>query len=180
MTTLSQWKARLAGLPNTMWFSKFPINPLTVFHITSKSFAFTNLKPVIPGHVLVSPIRIVDRFTNLTSEETEDLFLCAKLVGDALLYTHPHADSLTITIQDGKSAGQTVPHLHIHIMPRWKDDPFNLDRKGNDAIYQEIDKAEEKLGNRIDEIGLPRTADCMITEAQNLRESLEYLLSKSG
>lgn len=32
------------------------------------------------------------------------------------------ASALTITIQDGPLAGQTVPHVHIHIIPRYKDD----------------------------------------------------------
>lgn len=40
-----------------------------MFLKTALSFAFVNLKPIVPGHVLVSPLRIVKRFKDLTPEE---------------------------------------------------------------------------------------------------------------
>ena len=55
-----------------------------IFYETSKSFAFVNLKPVLPGHVLVSPIRVVPHFEDLTLEEVSDLFQTAQKVERAV------------------------------------------------------------------------------------------------
>ena len=51
-----------------------------IFYESSKSFAFVNLKPVLPGHVLVSPIRVVPLFEDLTLDEVSDLFQVAQKV----------------------------------------------------------------------------------------------------
>ena len=50
--------------------------------------------------------------------QVSDLWCLAQRVGSAL---EPHfgASSLTLAIQDGPQAGQTVPHVHVHILPRW-------------------------------------------------------------
>ena len=92
MTSISNWRSIISSLPEILSFSKFPIDTRTVFHASDLSFAFTNLKPVIPGHVLVSPRRVVDRLTNMTEREVEDLFRMARTVGEAILIAHTQAD----------------------------------------------------------------------------------------
>jgi bis(5'-adenosyl)-triphosphatase len=181
MAHVAMWKARLASLPEKLSFSRFPIDSNTVFHATELSFAFTNLKPVIPGHVLVSPFRVVDRLALLSTAEIDDLFRSAKLVGDAILKAHPHADSLTYTVQDGSSAGQSVAHVHVHIMPRWAGDPFNASKAGNDAIYNAIDRSDQIVAEahvRVDSKPAlqARTPDEMIKEGLMLRGVMEAIL----
>lgn len=59
------------------------------------------------------------------------------------------ASSLNIAIQDGVDAGQSVPHVHAHIIPRKKDD---LEEKGGtDAIYDMMESEEAHLGNQMKE-----------------------------
>ena len=181
MSQLSIWKSRLAALPEQLMFSRFPIDSRTVFHATEFSFAFTNLKPVLPGHVLVSPYRVVDRICDLTALEVADLFSCAQVVGSAILKAHPQADSLTFTVQDGPSAGQSVKHVHVHVMPRWSEDYFNSSRAGNDAIYEAINQADSELHShlvRVDESTTtePRSRDEMVREGQQLRVILEGII----
>lgn len=173
MTTSSKLLTRLAALPEVLSFSRFPIDKQTVFYASDTTFAFTNLKPVVPGHVLVSPIRVVDRLTSLSDCEVRDLFATARIVGHIILKAHPQADSLTFTVQDGPSAGQTVAHVHVHIMPRWKDDRFNLCKQGNDSVYEAIDTAEEGMHcehGRVDEqTSVAGRSPCdMIAEAKDL------------
>lgn len=57
-----------------------------------------------------------------------------------------HASSLNIAIQDGIDAGQSVPHVHAHIIPRKKDDLS--DAGGTDAIYSMMDGEEGDLGRQ--------------------------------
>ncbi|OXB66215.1 hypothetical protein ASZ78_000640 [Callipepla squamata] len=62
---------------------------------------------ILPSDVLVCPLRPVERFRDLCPEEVADLFRTAQRVGSAV-EKHFCATSLTITIQDGPEAGQTV------------------------------------------------------------------------
>ncbi|KAI3993757.1 hypothetical protein MKX01_002770 [Papaver californicum] len=94
-------------------------------------------------HVLICPKRVVKRFVDLTSEEASDLWLTAHKVG-GILEDHHQASSLTFTIQDGPEAGQTVPHVHIHILPRKSGDFMRRNGK-NDHLYDAIDKKEKEL-----------------------------------
>lgn len=54
------------------------ISKETIFYKTNLSFAFTNKKCVVPGHVLVAPLREVKYFSELTPEEVADLFQVMK------------------------------------------------------------------------------------------------------
>ncbi|CAM0950431.1 unnamed protein product [Alopecurus aequalis] len=94
--------------------------------------------------VLVCPKREVKRFADLSTDETIDLWVTAKEVGVRLEQYHK-ASSLTFTIQDGPQSGQTVPHVHIHVIPRKKGDFEN-----NDEIYDAIDVREKELKEKLD------------------------------
>jgi len=66
---------------------KIRISPKHVFLETPLSFAFVNLKPVVPGHVLVCPKRVVEKYEEMTGEEISDLMLASQkvAVGESLL-----------------------------------------------------------------------------------------------
>eukprot|EP00884_Botryococcus_braunii_P005971 jgi/Botrbrau1/15375/Bobra.43_2s0006.1 len=89
-------------------FATFPIRRSEVFAETEMAFAFVNLKPVVPGHVLVSPKRVAPRFADLNPDEVSDLWNLAQRVG-SVIEKHFDASSLTLAIQDGPAAGQ--PYL---------------------------------------------------------------------
>ncbi|XP_066369116.1 bifunctional bis(5'-adenosyl)-triphosphatase/adenylylsulfatase FHIT-like [Miscanthus floridulus] len=125
-------------------FGPYKIDAREVFHATPLSYAMVNLRPLLPGHVLVCPKREVKRFTDLSSDETSDLWVTAKEVGVCLEQYHK-ASSLTFAIQDGPEAGQTVPHVHIHVIPRKKGD-----FEKNDEIYDAIDVKEKELKEKLD------------------------------
>ena len=104
-----------------------------VFYQTPLSLAIVNIKPVLPGHVLVISRRRCPRFTLLSAAETADLWQSAQRVG-AALEKHCQASSLTLAIQDGPDAGQSVPHVHVHVLPR-----HAADLPDNDELYKTID-----------------------------------------
>lgn len=90
------------------------------FYKTDKSLAFTNKRCVVPGHVLVIPLRCVNSLTELRPDEVADLFGVVRRVQKVLRIVH-EVDVTSIGIQTGEEAGQTVKHLHVHILPRPKD-----------------------------------------------------------
>ena len=83
--------------------------------------AVYNIAPVLPGHSLIVPRRHVERLGLLSDNEVCHFFTFARRVTDFLL-SHFKADGFDWTIQDGMSAGQTVGHVHLHVIPRWPDD----------------------------------------------------------
>ncbi|XP_039111629.1 bis(5'-adenosyl)-triphosphatase, partial [Hyaena hyaena] len=88
-------------------FGQHLIKPSVVFLKTELSFALVNRKPVVPGHVLVCPLRPVERFRDLRPDEVADLFQATQRVG-MVVEKHFQGTSLTFSIQDGPEAGQTV------------------------------------------------------------------------
>ena len=77
--------------------------------------------PVSLGHTLIIPRRHVGSFFELTTEERNALF---SLLDEAKAEIHRshQPQGYNIGINDGSAAGQTVPHLHIHLIPRFSGD----------------------------------------------------------
>ncbi|EKV12343.1 hypothetical protein PDIG_44710 [Penicillium digitatum PHI26] len=148
----------LKGATAPIYFGSF-----VVFHTTPLSFALVNLKPILPGHVLVSPLRVVPRVTDLTPAETSDFFLTVQRVGRMIERVYG-ATSLNIAIQDGVHAGQSVPHVHAHIIPRKAGD---LDHAGGtDAVYEMLDGDEGNLTKAFKN-AVPAEEDDQSTEVGN-------------
>jgi len=119
-------------------FGQFRVNSSQVFFRSKKCLGLVNLMPVVPGHVLLIPKRKILRYSELLEEELFDLSLSLQKVSNIVEKVYS-ATSLTMAIQDGKEAGQTVEHVHVHIMPRKKGD-----FEKNDDIYIEIEKPERR------------------------------------
>lgn len=77
--------------------------------------------PISLGHTLIIPRRHVGSFFDLSGAERSDL--CSLLEeAKRQLDAEFRADGYNIGINDGATAGQTVPHLHIHLIPRYRGD----------------------------------------------------------
>ena len=99
-----------------MKFGDKTIDEKIIFYKRKLVFAFTNLKPFMPGHVLLCPTRVEKSYKNLTETEMIEMWISAKNISDNLKKYY-HTDSVQISIQDGKDSGQTVEHCHIHLIP---------------------------------------------------------------
>jgi predicted amidohydrolase/diadenosine tetraphosphate (Ap4A) HIT family hydrolase len=136
-TTYYKQKFPTEGVDAT--FADKTIPASSVFYRSRLSFAFVNLHPLVPGHVLVSPNRVVQSIKDLTPAENADLFNTVQVVSNVVL-EHYKAESSNIAIQNGADAGQTVPHVHVHIIPR-KHKDFGDD---TDNMYKELAEHETK------------------------------------
>lgn len=77
--------------------------------------------PVTPGHALLVPRRHVATWFDATSEEQAALLAGIQLARDAIEIDHqPHGFNVGMNL--GEVAGQTVPHLHVHVIPRYPGD----------------------------------------------------------
>ncbi|MFH2018898.1 MAG: HIT family protein [bacterium] len=83
--------------------------------------AFLDIHPCAKGHTVVIPKKHASSFLKLSTEEwrniSSGLMKAVKKVQDAL-----DPDGLNIGINEKPAAGQAVPHMHWHILPRWEND----------------------------------------------------------
>src|SRR5437667_10967649 len=94
--------------------------PLRIFE-TTFFFAIYDDFPLRLGHVLIVPIRHVERLTDLTPEEFCSLhFVIQEMVKH--IEDKFKADGYNIGVNSGEVAGQTLAHLHMHLIPRSSGD----------------------------------------------------------
>jgi bis(5'-adenosyl)-triphosphatase len=119
----------------TMDFAENKINDYEIIFKTELSFAFMNHRPFLPYHILVSPIRIVSRYKDLTQDESSDLAACIKKLVKGLKTL---GTAWNVNLQDGKEAGQTVSHVHWHLLARNAGDHVK-----NNVVYYKIDDKDQ-------------------------------------
>jgi len=79
--------------------------------------------PVSKGHVLIVVKRPVARLADLSAEEAERVWRWAQAMVRRLSYElDPKPDGFNLGLNDGPAAGQTIPHLHFHVIPRYDGD----------------------------------------------------------
>ncbi len=76
-----------------------------------------NKQPFVNGHILVCPTRKVARFQDLTELELIEMWMAAQEISEKFRNEFGW-EMFQYVIQDGKDAGQTVDHVHMHIIPQ--------------------------------------------------------------
>lgn len=87
---------------------------------TPSFFAIDDKYPVNVGHTLIIPFRHVRRLRDLTAQEFAELKEILEIVQNRL--TDQNAEGFNIGVNEGDAAGQTVSHLHVHVIPRYAGD----------------------------------------------------------
>uniref|UniRef100_A0A0D3HQS6 HIT domain-containing protein n=1 Tax=Oryza barthii TaxID=65489 RepID=A0A0D3HQS6_9ORYZ len=111
-------------------FGPHEIAERQVFRTSPLSFAIVNLRPTRPGHIL---------------------YFCQLCDIGVRVEQYQRASSLTFTIQDGPHSGQTVPHVHVHIVPRRKEDFENNDNNNgmmnakNETLDLDIERKDRTM-----------------------------------
>ncbi len=95
--------------------------PAEIVHETDTVLAFLDANPLAPGHTLVIPKAPHKRLRDTPPELSADVFDAVRALTPAI-ENAVDADATTIGINDGPAAGQEVPHLHVHIVPRFEGD----------------------------------------------------------
>jgi len=85
------------------------------------AFAIWDRYPVSPGHALVIPFRLIPTWWDASQEEHSDLLALSSEVKQVIDQLHG-PDGYNLGFNAGEAAGQTVHHLHIHVIPRYSGD----------------------------------------------------------
>jgi histidine triad (HIT) family protein len=118
--------------------------PARVVYEDDDVLAFLDANPLAPGHTLVVPKRHYETLADTPTEPGEMAFA-------AVHYLTPRieevvdADATTVAINNGEAAGQEVPHLHVHIIPRFEGD-------GGGPIHAVAGERAELSDDELDDI----------------------------
>ena len=93
--------------------------PAKILKETSDSISFLDVFPLAKGHVLVIPKNHRQKIQDMTEKENSDLF---SLVHTMVSKVDSITGSTLLAVHNGKDAGQEIPHVHVHLVPRSKDD----------------------------------------------------------
>ncbi len=85
------------------------------------AFAFFDRYPVSKGHILIVPKRHFPSFFDADEKELDSIYKLLCAAKDCLVSKYA-PDGFNIGVNVGESAGQTIFHLHIHLIPRYKGD----------------------------------------------------------
>jgi histidine triad (HIT) family protein len=99
--------------------------PATVVHEDEHTLAFMDLGQVNPGHVLVTLKMHVENVFNLEAEQASALGVASARVARAIRDAFA-PQGLSVYQANGKAAGQTVFHYHVHLVPRQEGDGMAL------------------------------------------------------
>lgn len=101
--------------------------PASVVYADDLSLAIMTLGPVNPGHVLVLSRRHAVTLADLDEATGAHLFTVAMRVAAAIRRSGLRCEGINLFLADGEAAFQEVPHVHLHVFPRYAGDAFRLD-----------------------------------------------------
>ncbi len=106
--------------------------PAAVIYEDAAALAILDIHPKSWGHAVILPKRHAPTILDMPEGELGPLFTAvSKIVAAEQKALHP--DGFTIGVNHGEAAGQAIPHLHIHVLPRFRND-------GGGSIHTIVDK----------------------------------------
>lgn len=140
--------------------------------------AMLDVKPLAPGHTVVIPKEHLALFEDLSDDISHKIFSTAREALKMIKRSALNPDAFTIGINDGKAAGQFVPHLHVHIIPRYEKD-------GGGSVHTIVQNPpQEDLKSIHDKItkntlpNIPEKPEKKIEEMKAKGESLEERIKR--
>ena len=99
--------------------------PSTRVYEDAQTLAFMDIGPLVKGHALVIPKAHHDPLIATPDAVLVRLIVVVRRVAEALVKSLG-ADGVNVTQANGACAGQVVPHIHFHVIPRFKDDGYSF------------------------------------------------------
>ena len=100
--------------------------PSSVVYEDELVIAFMDIAPVNPGHTLVIPREHYPDLASLDEAAGMHMFKVAQRMAQAVRASGVRCEGVNLFLADGRAAFQEVFHVHIHVLPRFKGDPFKL------------------------------------------------------
>lgn len=112
-------------------------------------------KPANPGHILLIPKQHYPILENLPNDLIDHLFNTASKISSSI-FESMNVQGTNIFVQNGLPAGQTVPHVLVHIIPRSENDGLNLLWQPKNLSEEEMSTVELKIKEETKGIGVQK------------------------
>lgn len=106
--------------------------------------AFLDIRPLNEGHTLIIPKKHYENIFDIPIELNSYLHGIAKQVALAVRKT-VEADGISIIQQNGEAADQEIPHLHVHIIPRFKGQKMPSFAKTSEEEKEKLDEIATRI-----------------------------------
>lgn len=113
--------------------------PASFVHRDEVLAAFLDIQPLTPGHTLVVPVLEVASLSDLPPEILARVTALGQEIGLAIRAVDPSVTGINWLLCDGPDAGQEVPHIHLHVIPRRKGDGLRFGGKGSKTERADLD-----------------------------------------
>ena len=118
-----------------------------IYH-DSNIIAILDKYPIDKGHSLVITKKPYEKLTDMSNQEVAELFSKIPKIANAIIKA-TNADAFSIAQNNGKAAKQIIPHVHVHIIPRYND-TGTLWLKRKILRDNELDELAQKIRNCIE------------------------------
>lgn len=118
--------------------------PATIVDEDEHTVAFMDIHPWTAGHALVIPREHAKNIHEISDEQLDHVMRAAKRLA-ARGRDNLGADGVNLLNSTERAAWQTVFHFHVHVIPRYEDDPLQLPVRPEEGDKDEIAQTAEKL-----------------------------------
>ena len=115
---------------------------------TKEILAFLDIAPAARGHALVIPKKHFETLLDIPAGELRETIVAVKQVARAVMAASD-ADGFNIIQSNKKAAGQVIPHLHFHIVPRKQDDALTFEWARIELDKEELEILKKKVKSHL-------------------------------
>ncbi|WP_103349078.1 HIT family protein [Amycolatopsis sp. CA-128772] len=119
--------------------------PAAFVHEDEEFVAIVDLRPVTTGHLLVLPRSHHPDLAALPAAAGARMFTIAQDLAAALRRTDLRSEGINLFLADGEAAGQEIPHVHLHVIPRFAGDGFVLSADWRVRSREELTEVAAKV-----------------------------------
>jgi len=120
--------------------------PAQIVDSDERTVAFMDISPATQGHALVVPREHSADLMEISDEDLSRTMTAARRLANRMRVTL-EPDGFNVLNSCGPAAWQTVFHFHVHVVPRYDDDPLKLPWIPRDGDEQEIAAIAERIRN---------------------------------
>lgn len=123
--------------------------PSTKLYEDEKVLSFLDIMPAAKGHALVIPKTHYKTLLDLPHKELHALIEIVQKVAAATMVALPGVQGFNVLQSNNEVAGQVIPHVHFHIIPRFKEDKLNLAWQPGKSEAEELKKYAELVKEKM-------------------------------
>lgn len=101
--------------------------PVSAFYEDDLVLGLMTIGPVTEGHAMVIPKRHAAALAELDEASGRRMWTVTRRTAAALRAAGVRCEGVNLFLADGEAAFQEVPHVHMHVFPRYRGDSFKLD-----------------------------------------------------